>query len=223
MAPELFPELQTLSKLKYIPDWKTYNPWNYKLVSEMMLESAVITGNWYEKSLSEKIKTFTETQKAALDASINYKQISSRGNTKPRNIINLIKQKRNIETGLRKLASDTRKNKEEAFQSIFDLYPNQYKYHYSKKEYNYWNSNQQRLRTEVHRLAKRINFANTDLRKKSWEAELKKLGETDIKEAPKEFYSTLKRLGGNGRNGISIRKMEYKGNTKKTKQLIQPI
>ena len=218
MAPELFPELQTLSKLKYIPDWKTYNPWNYKLVSEMMLESAVITGNWYEKPLSEKIKTFTETQKAALEASINYKQVSNRGNTKPRNIINLIKQKRNIETGLRKLASDTRKKKEEAFQSIFDLYPTQYKYHYSKKEYNYWNSNQQRLRTEVHRLAKRINFANTDLRKKSWETELKKLGDTDIKKAPKEFYSTLKRLGGNSRNGTNIRKMEYKGNTASTEK-----
>ena len=79
MAPELFPELQTLSKLKFIPDWKTYNPWNYKLISEMMLESAVITGNWYEKPLSEKIKTFTEAQKAALDASINYKQVSNRG------------------------------------------------------------------------------------------------------------------------------------------------
>ena len=98
-----------------------------------------------------------EVQKAALDASINYKQVSSRGNTKPRNMINLIKQKRNIETGLRKLASDTRKKRVEAYQIIFDFYPTQLKFHYTKKEYNFWYTNQQRLRTEVHRLAKRIN------------------------------------------------------------------
>ena len=29
MAPKLFQEIQTLSKVKYVTDWKTYNPWNY--------------------------------------------------------------------------------------------------------------------------------------------------------------------------------------------------
>ncbi len=213
MAPELFPEIQTLSKLKYVPDWKTYDPWNYKLTTEMMLEAAVITGRWYEKSIEERIHELTEIQKAAMNASITYKLASNRGNTKPRKIINLIKQKRKLENGLRKLASDTRKKREEAYQVIFDLYPSQYKYHYTKNQYKHWENNQQKYRTEIHQLAKRINYAILDQKKKNWEAELTKLGETDIKKAPREFYSSLKRLGGAGKNGTNIRKMEYKGNT----------
>ena len=213
MAPELFPEVQTLSKLKYVPDWKTYDPWNYKLTTEMMLEAAVITGRWYEKTIEERIHELTEIQKMAMNASISYKLISNRGNTKPRKIINLIKQKRKLENGLRKLASDTRKKREEAYQIIFDLYPTQYKYHYTKNQYKHWESNQQRYRTEIHQLAKRINYAILEQKKKNWEAELTKLGETDIKKAPREFYSSLKRLGGASKNGSNIRKMEYKGNT----------
>lgn len=151
--------------------------------------------------------------KNQLNVSITYKLASNRGNTKPRKIINLIKQKRKLENGLRKLASDTRKKREEAYQIIFDLYPSQYKNHYTKNQYKHWENNQQKYRTEIHQLAKRINYAILDQKKKNWEAELTKLGETDIKKAPREFYSSLKRLGGTGKNGTNIRKMEYKGNT----------
>jgi len=216
MAPELFPEMQTLSRLKYIPDWKTYDQWNYKLISEMMLEAAVITGHWHENTLENKIKIFTNIQTQAFNASIQHKQASNRGNTKPRALVNLIKHKRKLETGLRKLASDTRKIKESIYTQIFELNSNPLTYHYTKREYEYWNRNQKQIRTEIYRLAKKIRYATIDLKKKSWENELTKLGETDIKRAPREFYSTMKRLGGSGKASNNIRKMEYKGNTAST-------
>ena len=55
-APELFPETHTLSKNKFVPDWRTYNSWKYKYISEMELDAAVITGNWYGQPLLKKIE-----------------------------------------------------------------------------------------------------------------------------------------------------------------------
>ena len=46
-APELFPDTHTLSKNKFIPDWRTYDIWKYKYLTEIKLDAAVATGNWY--------------------------------------------------------------------------------------------------------------------------------------------------------------------------------
>jgi len=77
---------------------------------------------------------------------------------------------------------------------------------------------QKNYRTEIHRLARKINRSIIKIKKESWEKELTKLGETDIRKAPREFYSTMKRLSGLGRNSNGIRKMEYKETTANTEE-----
>ena len=217
-APELFPETHMLSKAKYVPDWRTYNEWKYKYITEIELDAVVATGNWHEQTLTRKIEIFTNVQKFAFQNSIQYKQVSSRGNTKPRWLIQLIQQKRRYQNGLNKLASDTRKKREEAINTILGLPQPRIKYHYRQETYEHWEKNQKNYRTEIHRLARKINRSIIKIKKENWEKELTKLGDTDIRKAPKEFYSTMKRLSGLGRNSNGIRKMEYKGISANTEE-----
>ena len=208
-APELFPETNTLSKNKFLPDWKTYDSWKYKYLVEIELEAAVATGNWYEQPLHKKIEVLTNAQRLAFHNSIQFKQVSSRGETKPRWLIQLIQQKRRYQSGLRKLASDTRKKREEAINTILNIPNPNLKFHYNQETFEFWEQNQKNFRTEIHRLARKINRSIIKIKKDNWENELQKLGELDISKAPKEFYSTLKRLSGMGRSNNGIRKMEY--------------
>ena len=217
-APELFPETHTTSRTKFVPDWRTYNEWKYKFITEMEMEAAIVNGNWYEQPTHKKVELFTNIQKYAFENSINFKQVSQRGNTKPRYIIELIKQKRRLENGLRKMVSDTRKKKEEAYTIIFSLVQVPVKFHYNDESYDFWFRNQKNFRTEIHSLARKINKAIIKTNKENWDKELTKLGETDIRKAPKEFYSTMKRLGGMGRNRSVISKMEYNGVTTNTEE-----
>ena len=56
------------------------------------------------------------------------------------------------------------------------------------------------------------------IKKENWEKALQKLGNTDIKKASKEFYFTMKRLGGMGKSTGGIKKMTYKGLTANTEE-----
>ena len=104
-APFLFPEFHTPSTAKFILDWTTFDSWNYKFITECKLDAAVINGNWHEQPLEEKINVFTQIQKYALDTAAMKKQVSNRGNTKPKWLVDIILQKRRIQNGLRYLAS----------------------------------------------------------------------------------------------------------------------
>ena len=217
-APELFPETHTLSKNKFVLDWRTYDMWRYKYLTEIELDAAVITGNWYEQPLHKKIEVFTNAQKLAFHNSIQYKQISNRGGTKPRWLIQLIQTKRRYQNGLRKLASDTRKKREEAINTILNIPNTEIKFHYDQETFDYWEKNQKNFRTEIHRMARKINRSIIKINQENWEKELQKLGETDINKAPREFYSTMKRLSGAGRSNNGIRKMEYNGLSANTEE-----
>ena len=217
-TPELFPETHTLSKNKFIPDWRTYDPWKYKYLVEIELDAAVATGNWYEQPLHKKIEVFTNAQRLAFHNSIQFKQVSNRGGTKPRWLIKLIQHKRRYQNGLRKLASDTRKKREEAINTILNAPNPNLKFHYSKETFEFWEKNQKNFRTEIHRMSRKINRSIIKINKENWENELQKLGELEINKAPKEFYSTIKRLSGLGRNSNGIRKMEYNNNTANTEE-----
>ena len=108
-----------------------------------------MNGNWYEQPIHKKIKTFTNAQKMAFEALVSYKQLSTRGNAKLRFIINMIKHKRRLENGLKRLASDTRIKKEEAYSKMFSLIETPITYNYSIESYDYWCRNQKKFRTEV--------------------------------------------------------------------------
>ena len=96
----------------------------------------------------------------AFEASIQYKTVSKRGNTKPKHVIDMIKYKRKLENGIRKHASDTRKRKEEAYTKIFSLVETPITYHYSEEAYKYWNRNLCNFKTKIHSLARKINNEN---------------------------------------------------------------
>jgi len=222
-APELFPETHTLSKNKFVPDWRSYDPWKYKYIVEIELEAAVVTGNWHEQPLHKKIEVFTNAQRLAFHNSIQFKQVSSRGGTKPRWLIQLIQQKRRYQNGLRKLASDTRKKREEAIKIILNTPNPNLKFHYNQEMFDFWEKNQKNFRTEIHRMARKINRSIIKINKENWENELQKLGELDINKAPKEFYSTIKRLSGMGQSNNGIRKMEYNKRCANTEEGIADI
>ena len=69
-APELFPETHTTSRTKFVPDWRTYDEWKYKFITEMEMEAAIINGNWYELPTHKKVEVFTNIQKYAFENSI---------------------------------------------------------------------------------------------------------------------------------------------------------
>ena len=109
---------------------------------EIELEAAVVTGNWHEQPLHKKIEVFTNAQRLAFHNSIQFKQVSSRGGTKPRWLIQLIQQKRRYQNGLRKLASDTRKKREEAIKIILNTPNPNLKFHYNQEMFDFWEKNQ---------------------------------------------------------------------------------
>ena len=90
--PLLFPELHTTSTKKFLLDWKTFDNWAYKFITEAELDTLVSNGTWHEQSLEEKIDTFTNIQKCSLQNTIQLKEASKRGNTKPRWLVSLIKK-----------------------------------------------------------------------------------------------------------------------------------
>ena len=184
----------------------------------MELDAAVITGNWYGQPLLKKIEVLTNIQKLAFQNSIKYKQVSNRGNTKPRWLVQLIQLKRRYQNGLRKLASDSRKKREEAINTVFNSPIPKPKYHYSQEMFEYWDTNQKNFRTEIHRLARKINRSIIKINKENWEGELTKLGDTDISKAPREFYTTIKKLSGSGRSSSGIKKMLYNGRAENTEE-----
>ena len=61
-------------------------------------------------------------------------------------------------------------------------------------EYRYWLINENWYKKEVHTISKQINTELRKLKHKSWNQALEKLAEIDIDKAPREFYSTMKRL-----------------------------
>ena len=160
----------------------------------------------------------TNIQKLAFQNSIKYKQVSNRGNTKPRWLVQLIQLKRRYQNGLRKLASDSRKKREEAINTVFNSPIPKPKYHYSQEMFEYWDTNQKNFRTEIHRLARKINRSIIKINKENWEGELTKLGDTDISKAPREFYTTIKKLSGSGRSSSGIKKMLYNGRAENTEE-----
>ena len=90
-VPAIFPEYQQQSQAAYIPDWKTFNHWNFNLLTEINFTELAETGKWHTMNMQEKIRTFTTSQQEAFRGAILYKQKSLRGNTKPRHIVELIK------------------------------------------------------------------------------------------------------------------------------------
>ena len=151
-APHLFPEFHTPSIAKFIIDWTTFEAWNYNFITECELDSAVINGNWHEQTLEDKIKVFTQIQKYALDVAAMKKQVSNRGNTKPRWLVDIIQRKRRIQNGLRYLASDTRIRTENAYIQLLQLDSPLHPTHFPEYQYNLWLTNQSRYKKEVHHL-----------------------------------------------------------------------
>ena len=78
-APSLFPERHTPSAKKMIPDWTTFDSWNYKFITEAELDAAVINGLWHEQSLEDKINIFTSTQQFAFKHTILHKETQNPG------------------------------------------------------------------------------------------------------------------------------------------------
>ena len=77
------------------------------------------------------------------------------------------------------------------------------------REYRYWVINKNRFKTEVKILSKKINHELQKLKYKNWNRTLENLAEIDIDKAPREFYSTKKKLGGVGKSTTNITCMEY--------------
>ena len=92
-VPLLFPEFHTPSTARFILDWTTFDSWNYNFIMECEIDAAVINGQWHEQPLEEKINVFTQILKFALDTAAMYKQVSNRGNTKPKWLIDIIQCK----------------------------------------------------------------------------------------------------------------------------------
>ena len=61
------------------------------------------------------------------------------------------------------------------------------------------------------------------LQYKSWNQALEKLTEVDINKAPREFYSTMKKLGGTGNRNSNITCMEYQGRKETTEKGIADL
>ena len=113
-APFLFPEFHTLSAARFILDWSTCDSWNYNFITESKIDAAVVKSQWHKQTLTEKINFFTKIHKFTLDKAAMYKQVSNRGNTKPRLLINLIQCKHRLQNSLPLLALDTRIRTENA-------------------------------------------------------------------------------------------------------------
>ena len=64
----------------------------------------------------------------------------------------------------------------------------------------------------------KINRSIIKINKENWEGELTKLGDTDISKAPREFYTTIKKLSGSGRSSSGIKKMLYNGRAENTEE-----
>ena len=79
ISPLLFPEFHTQSTKKCILDWRTFDNWAYKLISETELDTSVASGNWHDQSIEGKIELFTKIQKFSLQNTIQLKETSTRG------------------------------------------------------------------------------------------------------------------------------------------------
>ena len=82
--------------------------------------------------------------------------------------------------------------------------------HYPKYQYNLWLTNQARYKKELHYLGKTIICHLLQIKTENWNEAISKLATVNIKTAPREFYSTMKKLGGMGRGSNHVTKMEYK-------------
>ena len=82
--------------------------------------------------------------------------------------------------------------------------------HYPKYQYNLWLTNQARYKKELHYLGKTIICHLLQIKTENWNEAISKLATVNIKTAPREFYSTMKKLGRMGRGSNHITKMEYK-------------
>ena len=221
--PAIFPEYQQQSQAAYTPDWLTFNQINYNILTEIAFQELIETGQWHRQSIQDKVQTFTTVQQNAFLGAINFKQKSIRGNTKPRHIVELIKAKRRIQNKLRALESNTRIRGANIFntfvqQPMVDQIPSM-----SDNEYRYWKLNENRYKKEVQILAKNINRELKKLQYKSWNQALEKLAEVDINKAPREFYSTMKKLGGTGNRNSNITCMEYQGKKETTEKGIADL
>ena len=219
-SPLLFPEFHTQSTKKFILDWRTFDNWAYKFISETELDTAVSSGNWHDQSIEGKIELFTNIQKFSLQNTIQLKETSSRGNTKPRWLVSLIKNKRRIQNGLRILSSDTRIRAENLALLNLPIPQNPQKTQLSEYLFQYLTKNQNRFKKETHHIGRRIIRHQIQLKKEGWIEAVNKLANTDIKKAPREFYSTFKKLGGLGRNTSHITKMEYNNTIAQTEPYV---
>ena len=184
-APLLFPEYHTPSTAKFNIDWKTFDAWNYNFITECELDAAVINGNWHEQPLEEKVNVFTQIQKYALDVAAMKKQVSNRGNTKPRWLVDIIKRKRRIQNGLRYLSSDTRIRTENAYIQLLQLDSPLYPTHYPDYQYNLWLTNRSRYKKETYYLGKQIIRHQLRIKKENWNEAISKIAQVDIKQANK--------------------------------------
>ena len=168
----------------------------------------VINGLWHEQSLEKKINIFTATQQYAFKHTILHKEVSQR-NTKPRWLVDLIQKKRRLQNKLRSLASDTRIIAENTAQQLImpNLLPQPTQL--SPSQFIFFSTNIIRFKKEINYLGRKILRHRIILQNDSWNKSINKLAETDIKTAPKEFYSTMKRLGGLGKGTSHVTKMTY--------------
>ena len=108
------------------------------------------------------------------------KQVSIRGNTKPRWLADIILRKRRIQNGLRYLASDTRIRTENAYIQLLQLDSPLQATHYPEYQYNLWLTSQARYKKEVHYLGKQIIRHQLQLKTESWNEAISKLATVNI-------------------------------------------
>ena len=79
----------------------------------------------------------------------------------------------------------------------------------SPSQFIFFSTNIIRFKKEINYLGRKILRHRIILQNDSWNKSIKRLAETDIKTAPREFYSTMKRLEGLGKGTSHVTKMTY--------------
>ena len=80
---------------------------------------------------------------------------------------------------------------------------------WSDKTFDYWTLNKDDFRAEVQKITYQTKHDMARLRNDNWTNTVEKLGNTCIKKAPREFYGTIKKLSGQGRNSSTSATLEY--------------
>ena len=72
-------------------------------------------------------------------------------------------------------------------------------------------------------MGRKIFCYQLQIKTENWTETISKLAAIDIKTAPREFYSTMKKLGGMGRGSNHVTKMEYNKTTANSEEAVADL